>query len=75
MKIVVGYVISDEGRAALEWAIDDSRRHGSHIVVVHSIRGGGSLEAEEEECWPTVRSWMPSSAGLLRKVSPILCAG
>ena len=49
MKIVVGYVTTDESRAALEWAIEDSRRHGSHLVVVHSIRGGGSIEAEEQE--------------------------
>ncbi|MCE5254361.1 MAG: universal stress protein [Actinomycetia bacterium] len=49
MKIVVGYVMTDESRAALEWAIEDSRRHGSHLVVVHSIRGGGSIEAEEQE--------------------------
>jgi nucleotide-binding universal stress UspA family protein len=49
MKIVVGYVLTDEGKAALEWAIEESRRHGTHLVVVHSIRGGGSPEAEEEE--------------------------
>jgi len=49
MKVVVGYVISDESKAALEWAIEDSRQHGSHVVVVHSIRGGGSIAAEEEE--------------------------
>jgi nucleotide-binding universal stress UspA family protein len=49
MKVVVGYVMSDESKAALEWAIEDSRQHGSHVVVVHSIRGGGSIAAEEEE--------------------------
>jgi nucleotide-binding universal stress UspA family protein len=49
MKIVVGYVMTDEGRAALEWAIDEAGRNGSEIVVAHSIQGGGSMAAEEEE--------------------------
>ena len=49
MKIVVGYVITDESKAALEWAIEQARRSGDEIVVVHSIRGGGSAEAEEAE--------------------------
>jgi nucleotide-binding universal stress UspA family protein len=49
VKLVVGYVNTPEGKAALEWAIADSRRCGSEVVVVHSIKGGGSWEAEEEE--------------------------
>ena len=49
MKIVVGYVKSPEGRAALEWAIGEARRSGAGLVVVHSLRGGGSMASEEEE--------------------------
>lgn len=49
MKLVVGYVNTPEGKAALEWAIEEAHRCGSEIVVVHSIKGGGSWEAEEEE--------------------------
>lgn len=49
MKIVVGYVDTDESKAALEWAVDQVKERGGHVVVVHSIRGGGSPEAEEEE--------------------------
>ncbi|MBN1321303.1 MAG: universal stress protein [Thermoleophilia bacterium] len=49
MKIVVGYVNTAEGKAALDWAVDEVREHGGHVVVVHSIRGGGSAEAEQEE--------------------------
>jgi len=49
MKIVVGYVMTDEGRAALEWAVEEAKRHDTEIVVVHSIKGGRSMEAEEEE--------------------------
>jgi nucleotide-binding universal stress UspA family protein len=49
MKIVVGYVMTNESKAALEWAIDQTKRGDTEIVVVHSIRGGGSFEAEQEE--------------------------
>ena len=49
MKIVVGYVMTDESRAALDWAVDQTKRGDTEVVVVHSIRGGGSLEAEQEE--------------------------
>ena len=49
MKIVVGYVKTDESRAALDWAIKQAERGDVHIVVTHSIRGGGSVDAEKEE--------------------------
>jgi len=49
MKIVVGYVMTDESRAALDWAIKQAERGDVHIVVTHSIRGGGSVAAEKEE--------------------------
>jgi len=49
MKIVVGFTMSDESRAALEWALDEAEQHDAEIVVVHSIGGGGDWEAEEKE--------------------------
>jgi len=49
MKIVVGYVNTEEGKAALDWAVNEVKEHGGHVVVVHSIRGGGSADAEREE--------------------------
>jgi nucleotide-binding universal stress UspA family protein len=49
MKIVVGFKMTDESRAALEWAIDQAERYGAEIVVVHSIRGGGDWQDEEKE--------------------------
>ncbi len=49
MKIVVGYVTTDESRAALDWAVEQAKRCGDEIVVVHSIRGGGSMESEQQE--------------------------
>ncbi len=49
MKIVVGYVMTDESKAALEWAIEQTKRGDTEIVVVHSIRGGGSFGSEQAE--------------------------
>jgi nucleotide-binding universal stress UspA family protein len=49
MKIVVGYVMTDESEAALDWAIQQAKRGDAHVVVAHSIKGGGSMEAEQEE--------------------------
>jgi nucleotide-binding universal stress UspA family protein len=49
MKIVVGFTIADESRAALEWAIAEAHQRGAEIVVVHSMMGGGGEEAEAEE--------------------------
>lgn len=49
MKIVVGYVKSPESRAALDWAISQAQRGDVHIVVTHSIRGGGSMDEEQAE--------------------------
>ena len=49
MKLVIGYVMTNEGRAALEWGIEEAKRHGAELIVVHSIRGGGPVEEEEKE--------------------------
>ncbi len=49
MKIVVGYVKTPESRAALDWAVEQAGRGDVHIVVTHSIRGGGAIEDEQEE--------------------------
>ncbi len=47
--VVVGYVMTDEGRAALDWAIDKAAKGDTRLVVAHSIKGGGSTEAEQQE--------------------------
>jgi len=39
VAIVVGYVPTPEGVAALESAIDEARRRGQRLVVVNSSRG------------------------------------
>ncbi|MBY5164216.1 universal stress protein [Salsipaludibacter albus] len=46
MRIAVGYLRSDEGRAALEAAIAEVEQRGGTLVIVHSMRGGERDEAE-----------------------------
>ena len=38
--IVAGYVRSPEGQAAVDAAVEEVRRRGGRLVVVHSSRGG-----------------------------------
>ncbi|CAN5862324.1 universal stress protein [soil metagenome] len=40
MDIVVGYIESPEGEAALERAIEEARLRSGRLVVVHSKKGG-----------------------------------
>jgi len=47
MSIVVGYVLSPEGDAALDAAIGEAKLRGLGLFVLHSSRGGYA-ESEEE---------------------------
>lgn len=40
MRIVAGFLRSDEGRAALDRAIEETRLRDGELLVVHSMRGG-----------------------------------
>ena len=42
MPIVVGYVPTAEGRAALERAAEECRMRKTRLIVINSARGGGS---------------------------------
>jgi nucleotide-binding universal stress UspA family protein len=44
--IVVGYIRTPEGQAAVAAAVEEARRRGGRLVVVHSAKGG-DLDAEE----------------------------
>lgn len=46
MAIVVGYVSTKEGRAALERAVAECRLRGENLVVINSDRGGSSLSGD-----------------------------
>jgi nucleotide-binding universal stress UspA family protein len=47
VKIVVGYVDTPEGHAALSRAIEETRLRGGELIVVHSMRGGTRDEADQ----------------------------
>ncbi len=47
MSIVVGYVATKEGRAALRAASAEARLRNSRLVVINSNRGGKDLDREE----------------------------
>ena len=44
MSIVVGFVTTREGRAALRFAVQEAKRRGSDLVVINSQRGGHGPE-------------------------------
>jgi nucleotide-binding universal stress UspA family protein len=47
MPVVVGYVPTPEGRAALWKAADECRLRNTRLVVINSNRGGKDLDAQE----------------------------
>lgn len=47
MSIVVGYVATREGKAALRAASAEARLRNSRLVVINSNRGGKDLDREE----------------------------
>lgn len=46
MTIVVGYVSTNEGRAALNRAVEEAKLRGKQLVVIHSDRGGSALSGD-----------------------------
>ena len=48
MTIVVGYVPTREGRAALRRAREECVRRGSDLVVVRTLRAGVAFDAETQ---------------------------
>lgn len=50
MRIVVGFLRSPEGRAALDRAIDEARLRDAELVVVHTLRDeADEIQAYREE--------------------------
>ncbi len=47
MNIVVGYIRTSEGTAALERAIEEARLRHARLVIVHSSEGGPKDKADE----------------------------
>ena len=47
MAVVVGYVPTEEGRAALRRAASECKLRNTRLVVINSNRGGKDLDADE----------------------------
>jgi nucleotide-binding universal stress UspA family protein len=45
--IVVGYVDSPEGQAALEKSVEEAQLRNAKLIIVHSMRGGQTLDMVE----------------------------
>ena len=53
MAIVVGYVPTKEGRAALRRAADESLLRKSKLIVINSQRGGRDFDSDEANRFET----------------------
>jgi nucleotide-binding universal stress UspA family protein len=49
VKVLVGYTVTKEGRAALARGVEEARLRGATLVVAHSIRGGERDETRRTE--------------------------
>lgn len=63
MKVLVGFIKTPEGEAALEAAIGEARLRAATLVVVHSMVGGGRDEDQ-----------LPTYTDALRRVADQLTA-
>jgi nucleotide-binding universal stress UspA family protein len=75
MAVVVGYVPSAEGRAALRQAARECRLRGTRLIVINSHRGGRDLDAVEaaryEQELATVRAEL-DEAGVSHEVRQLV---
>ncbi|MBM6546064.1 universal stress protein [Janibacter sp. YIM B02568] len=80
MTIVVGYVATKEGRAALDRAVAEAKLRTQPLVVINSDRGGsgftGEHAAEQEQALQGVKDQMAAAGievdvrGLVRGKEP-----
>lgn len=56
MKVLVGFITSPEGEAALEAAIAEAKLRDATLVVVHSLFGGGRDENKLPEYTEALRA-------------------
>ena len=80
MTIVVGYVATKEGRAALDRAVAEAKLRNQPLVVINSDRGGsgftGEQAAEQEQALQGVKDQMADAGievdvrGLVRGKEP-----
>lgn len=63
MAIIVGYVPTPEGRAALEFAIEEARRRGSRLVVLNTSTGAALVDKRYSgsDDWATIQQQLRDS--------------
>jgi nucleotide-binding universal stress UspA family protein len=75
MAVVVGYVPTEEGRAALHRAAQECKLRNTSLVVINSNRGGKDLDAVEasryEQELDTVRAEL-DNAGVSNEVRQLV---
>ena len=75
MAVVVGYLPTEEGRAALRRAASECKLRNTRLVVINSNRGGKDLDADEaaryEQELETVRSEL-DGAGISHEVRQLV---
>jgi nucleotide-binding universal stress UspA family protein len=47
MKIIVGFIRTPEGKAALDRAIEEAESRQAELIVVHSMEGGDTEDAAQ----------------------------
>lgn len=47
MSVIVGYMSSERGRAALELGVEEARLRDTDLVVIHSLHGAGVDDDED----------------------------
>ncbi|HEU4915887.1 MAG TPA: universal stress protein [Acidimicrobiia bacterium] len=47
MSVIVGYMSSERGRAALELGLEEARLRATELVVIHSLHGAGVDDDED----------------------------
>ncbi len=47
MSVIVGYMSSERGRAALELGLEEARLRDTDLVVIHSLHGAGVDDDED----------------------------
>jgi nucleotide-binding universal stress UspA family protein len=47
MSVIVGYMSSDRGRAALDLGLEEARMRDTDLIVIHSLHGAGVDDDED----------------------------
>ncbi|MBN1631046.1 MAG: universal stress protein [Thermoleophilia bacterium] len=74
MKIVVGFKWTPEGKAALEWAIEEARRRDAEVIVVASSRGNVNVVIGDPPALDSELDRIKAARGELDEAERLLAA-